>query len=240
MKLHQRDNTYHLRLRVPTDLVDVFNRREIHQSLRTSDGRIARSRASTIRAKLNGGFDKLRFAKLSSVADQDIEGLATDLLVSLGGTRRVRESSTIIDKCLYLEDLIRLHLEEKRPAVDLRTYMSMEYSYRLAVHHIGNINLGNLNRSICRSYRDSLKATPQFLLRSDNASKCTHRLLSDKSINNHLQFLSALLRWGTREELVNGNPAEGLTLKKKLRDWDERYAYDNNQLQQLFGMSMVR
>ena len=150
MKLHQRGNTYHLRLRVPTDLVDVFNCREIHQSLRTSDGRIARSRASTIRAKLNGGFDKLRFAKLSSVTNHDIEILATDLLVSLGGTRRVRESSAISDECLNLEDLIQLHLEEKKPAVDLRTYMSMEYSYRLAVHHIGNISLGNLNRSICR------------------------------------------------------------------------------------------
>ena len=38
MKLHQRGTIYHLRLRVPIDLVDVFNRSEIHQSLRTSDG----------------------------------------------------------------------------------------------------------------------------------------------------------------------------------------------------------
>ena len=44
--------------------------------------------------------------------------------------------------------------------------MLMEYSYRIAVHHIDNINLGNLNRSICRLYRDSLKATPQLLLRN--------------------------------------------------------------------------
>jgi integrase len=235
MKLHQRGNTYHLRLRVPTDLIDLFNRREIHQSLRTSDGRTARSRASTIRAKLNGGFDKLRFAKLSSVTNQDIESLATDLLVSLGGTRRVRESSTLSDKCLNLEDLIQLHLEEKKLAVDARTYMSMEYSYRLALHHIGNINLNMINRSVCRSYRDSLKATPQFLLRNDNASKCVNRLLSDKSINNHLQFLSALLRWGTREELVHGNPAEGLAIRKRLRDWNERFAYDTKQIQHLFG-----
>ena len=48
MKLHQRGTTYHFSLRAPSDLIDVFNRREIHQSLRTFDGRTARSRASTI------------------------------------------------------------------------------------------------------------------------------------------------------------------------------------------------
>jgi hypothetical protein len=65
MKLHQRGGaTYHLRIRVPTDLVDLVGRREMHQSLRTSDGRTARSRASQLKASIVNGFDRLRFARL--------------------------------------------------------------------------------------------------------------------------------------------------------------------------------
>lgn len=65
MKLHQRGTTYHLRLRVPSDLVSVIGRKEIHQSLRTSNHRTAPSRASQIKASMLNGFEGLRLARLS-------------------------------------------------------------------------------------------------------------------------------------------------------------------------------
>ncbi len=113
--------------------------------------------------------------------------------------------------------------------------MTMDYSFRIAVHHIGNIKLTDLNRSRCRAYKEALLATPQYLLREDNASKNADRLLSDKSVNKHLQFLSGLLRWGVREELIGGNPAEGLSIRKRGRDWDQRFAYDNEQMKRLLN-----
>ena len=63
MKLHQRGNTYHLRLRVPLDLVSVIGRKEIHQSLRTSHHRSARSKANQIKACMMSGFETLRLAQ---------------------------------------------------------------------------------------------------------------------------------------------------------------------------------
>ena len=50
MRLHQRGTTYHLRLRVPSDLVSVIGRKEIQQSLRNSNQKTASSIASQIKA----------------------------------------------------------------------------------------------------------------------------------------------------------------------------------------------
>ncbi|WNK00413.1 tyrosine-type recombinase/integrase [Thalassospiraceae bacterium LMO-JJ14] len=235
MKLHQRGQAYHLRVRVPADLVEIIGRREIHQSLRTSDGRSARSRASTLRATIDAGFDRLRLARLGNQNQEHLSELANAFLVSLGSSRRNGSNKATTKKPLRLRQLMDLHLAEKKPALDPRSYGKMELSFKMALHHMGNIPLKDLDRSVCRAYREALRVTPQFLLRNDTASENTKRVLSDKTINHHLQYLSGLLRWATREELIGGNPAEGLSIRKRQRDWEERFAFDADQLKTLLG-----
>ena len=218
MKLHQRGSTHHLRVRVPSDLVEVLERREIHQSLRTSDSRTAQARASSLKVAIVTGFERLRVARLASACESDVAALASTFLESLGSTRRSHADKLTTPSITRLDDLAKAYLTEKEKAVDPRTLMTMDYSFRIAVHHIGNIKLADLNRSRCRAYKEALLATPQYLLREDNASRNADRLLSDKSVNKHLQFLSGLLRWGVREELIGGNPAEGLSIRKRGRD----------------------
>ena len=235
MKLHQRGTTYHFRIRVPADLVTLLGRREIHQSLRTDDGRTARSRASHLKSSVIGGFERLRFARLAASQDDELTDLAQGFLTSLGSTRRTGDVGLQLDKPLRLRELTKLHLQEKKGTISPRSYDKMRYSYRVAIHHIGNIPLRELNRSVCRSYREALKHSPQYLLRNDAGSKNVTRTLSTKSINHHIQFLSALLRWATLEELIGGNPAEGLTIKKNGKASDDRFAFSDEQLQHLLG-----
>jgi integrase len=235
MKLHQRGANYHLRLRVPSDLVSVIGRHEIHQSLRTTDGRTARSRADQLKASIQSGFEKLRMARLTATHDDEMIGLANGLLSSLGSTRRNRGVVTNSVRPMRLRELMDQHLAEKRLSLDPRSFDKMSYSYRLAVHHIGNVLMRDLNRMVCRNYRDVLRQSPQFLLREDAASKNLDRVLSDKSVNLHLQYLSGLMRWATLEELINGNPAEGLIIKKQKRESEERFAFSDDQLQRLLG-----
>ena len=161
MKLHQRGNTYHLRVRVPSDLVEVIGRRELHQSLRTSDGRTARSRATQLRAFIDGGFDRLRFARLSAQSDNELAILAGGLLYSLSSTRRNREVNTVAKKPLRLRELMDAHLKEKQSALDPRSLNKMAHSYRVAVHVMGNMPLRSINRAACRAYRETLRETPQ-------------------------------------------------------------------------------
>jgi len=235
MKLHQRGDNYHLRIRVPSDLVSVMGRREIHQSLRTTDGRTARSRADQLKASLQSGFEKLRMARLSATSDDEMIRLANGLLSNLGSTRRIGGSIIKSKAPIRLRELMELHLAEKKPTLDPRSYDKMIYSYKLALHHIGNVPLREINRMVCRSYKEALRHSPQFQLRDDGASKKVNRLLSDKSINLHLQYFSGLLRWATLEELVHGNPAEGINIRKHRQQSEERFAFNDDQLQILLG-----
>ena len=235
MKLHQRGSTYHLRIRVPSDLVDVLERREIHQSLRTSNSRTAHARANSLKVAIVTGFERLRVAKLASACETEVTALAASFMESLGSTRRSQPDKLTTPSITRLDDLVKAYLKEKERAVDPRTLMTMDYSFRLAVHHLSNIKLKDLKRSQCRAYKEALLTTPQYLLRDANATKKPDRVLSDKSVNKHLQFLSGLLRWGVREELIEGNPAEGLGIRKRGRDWDQRFAYDNDQLGRLLN-----
>lgn len=235
MRMYQRGNTYHFRMRIPADLVEVFEQKEIYQSLRTSNARRAASNARAIEGIIAGGFESLRLARLSGSTTKELRTLARGVLQKLSGRRCPTGSSSDISESHRLDHLISLYLAEKEEVVDPRTYMAMRYSYRLARHHLGNIRLDEMNRAACRHYREALRATPQYLLRDDGCPTQSEALLSDKSVNKHLQYLSALLRWGVREELVPGNPAEGLSIQKRQRDWEERSAYDDMQLQTLLG-----
>jgi integrase len=235
MKLHQRGHTYHLRVRVPSDLIDIIGRREIHQSLRTTDGRKARSSAAILKASITSGFDRLRMARISNQQEDQLSELANGFLGNLGSTRRIVGGSIKIRRPVRLKELMDMYLAEKMLSIDPRSYGKMEFSFRMAIHLMGNVPLKDLNRSLCRSYRESLRKTPKFLLRPDVPSENEETFISDKTVNHHLQYLSALLRWGTLEELVAGNPAEGLCIRKWKRDWEERYAYSGDQLQHLLG-----
>lgn len=235
MRMYQRGNTYHFRMRIPADLAEVFGQKEIYQSLRTSDARRAASSARAIEGSITGGFESLRLARLSGSTADELQELALGVLGKLGGRRcPKRETADHLDSH-RLDHLITMYLAEKEALVDPQTYMAMVYSYQLALHHLGNIELKQINRAICRSYREALKLTPKYLLRDDGSPTQSGTPLSDKSVNKHLQYLSGLLRWGVREELVAGNPAEGLSIRKRQRDWDERSAYDEMQLQALLG-----
>ncbi len=93
MKLHQRGSTYHLRIRVPSDLVDVLERREIHQSLRTSNSRTAHARANSLKVAIVTGFERLRVAKLASACETEVTALAASFMESLGSTAALSQTS---------------------------------------------------------------------------------------------------------------------------------------------------
>jgi integrase len=233
MNLLKRGNTYHFRIRIPSDLTPEFSRKEIQQSLKTDDKRTARSRALRLSRLLNDGFDQVRQAISLKRSQYDVDELITNLLTSIGGTRRRTLSEESEETIIDMSNLIAAYLKEKKPSVEQRTFETMEYSFQLVIHFIGNINLNRLNRSVCRDYRDKLSGSPKYLLRDANAS-ITQSPISTKSVNKHMQFFSSMLRWAAREEFILGNPADGLTIKRKTAPWEERLAFSKEDLNIIF------
>jgi integrase len=233
MNLLKRGDTYHFRIRIPSDLTTEFRRKELQQSLKTDDKRTARSRALRLSRTLNDGFDQVRQAIASKMPDELLDELIAEILTAIGGTRRRTPVNKPSETITELSGLIAVYLEEKRPAVEKRTLETMEYSFQLAIHFIGNIDLRRLNRAICRDYRNKLTQSSKYLLRDKSAAH-TQPPISTKSVNKHMAFFSTMLRWAAREELIIGNPAEGLIVKRKVTPWEERLAFSPDDLLTLF------
>ena len=62
MGLVKRGDTFHFRCRVPSDLIELLGRLEIHATLRTDTRRIALQREEVIQANLAIWFQRLRIA----------------------------------------------------------------------------------------------------------------------------------------------------------------------------------
>lgn len=77
--LTKRGKRFHVRLRVPSDLVALFGRIEVHRSLSVSDGRIARAVARTIRAKTDEAFALIRQQRMLGATDHELQEAARTL-----------------------------------------------------------------------------------------------------------------------------------------------------------------
>jgi integrase len=236
MGLVKRGDTFHFRCRVPSDLRELLGRSEIHATLRTGTRRIALQREGVIQANLAIWFQRLRIARESSVDKPQLASIVECLLSDIGSSQRRRASAHEAESPKRLSELMKLHLREKEGLLTARSFQKMTYSYRLALKLIGDIELDQVNRSVCRSYRDALSELPQRALGNETKSQ---GCLSPKTINHHLQYLSGLLRWATREELVHGNSAEGLLIQRCIPAWSERHSFSDSDLQVLLG-SLLR
>jgi len=232
MGLVKRGDTFHFRCRVPSDLTELLGRLEIHATLRTDTQRIALQREEIIQANLAIWFQRLRIARETSVDKSQLAALVECLWSEIGSSPRRRALARGAASPKRLSELMKVHLREKEGVLTARSLQKMTYSYRLALKLIGDVELDQINRSVCRSYRDALSEIPQRALGNETTSR---GLLSAKTINHHLQYLSGLFRWATREELVQGNSAEGLLIHRSVPAWSERHAFSQSDLQLLLG-----
>lgn len=67
--LQRRGNTYYLRLRVPTELVEAYGKKEVTRTLKTQDYKEARTRCLQERMAFESEFDELRI-KLKAANDE--------------------------------------------------------------------------------------------------------------------------------------------------------------------------
>jgi len=180
MGLVKRGDTFHFRCRVPSDLIELLGRLEIHATLRTDTRRIALQREEVIQANLAIWFQRLRIARETSVDKSQLAALVECLWSEIGSSPRRRALARGATSPKRLSELMKVHLREKEGVLTARSLQKMTYSYRLALKLIGDVELDQINRSVCRSYRDALSEIPQRALGNETTSR---GLLSAKTIN---------------------------------------------------------
>jgi integrase len=248
--LTQRGRQYHLRVRVPSDLVSLIGRQEIQRSLRTDDPRLARSMARTLRATLDTAFGTLRHQRMLNLpADQLQSTLATLLMDQLPTThlRRLpsgaRPGATGDVSPARLSDLIQTFVSDRRNGWEPKTLLMHSAALRLFVEIVGDRPIEDLTRDDCRAFRDTLaKLPPNMSKRFRGKSIAQVAALNEapmapKNANKNLAVISAFLNWARDERFIADNPAKGLRIAIRGRADSERDAFGPDDLRLLFERS---
>lgn len=68
----RRNGRIHFRVRVPSDLIELVGRSELHRSLSCTDARQARAFARTLRSQVDNAFASIRHQRALGVAQGDL------------------------------------------------------------------------------------------------------------------------------------------------------------------------
>jgi integrase len=149
---------------------------------------------------------------------------------------------------MLLSDAIeRYSAEHTRPGQELWSAKTVEENssiFDLFLRIIGDSPVKDITRATINEYRDTLLRLPPNLNRDKRyQGKSIDDLLADSSVkpmatntvNKNLTRIASLFRWLYRHGHVAMNPAENLTVRKKVRPDQERPAFTAEELRRIFA-----
>ena len=229
-----RNGWFHFRLRIPHDLEDIVGVTHIQCPLKTKQKREANKLSLQLRDRITPHLQRLRIERLSGVKPDQLKQLAVELLPVSAKKSKLNQSGTLIS------DLVKVYLDDRSKHIDGRTLLVIQYVFDLFEWVIGNIPIKNISRNDCRVFRDTMLRLPPRALRYSSTMSPTNVIsiggaaMNPKTVNKNIQFVSSLFGWAVSEELLEDNPARGLSVSIKGRMSTERNAYDEDTLSLLF------
>jgi hypothetical protein len=225
-----RQGWFHFKIRVPKELVPVIGASMIQRSLRTRQRRRANKLALELRDRIVPQFQKLRIELLSGVSEDKLKRLAQEMLPLKSGVAAKLRGQ------MQLSDLIHKFVADKSKHVDAQTLQNMQHTYELALFIMGNSNVQNINRDVCRNFRDVLTLLPAHAFKRHKGKSLDHVLalceppMHTTTVNKNIRYLSTMLIWAEREGYLEINPAQGLSISQNRKPSSERKAYDHQSL----------
>ncbi|SHI45226.1 Site-specific recombinase XerD [Malonomonas rubra DSM 5091] len=211
--LVKRNSSYYFRIRIPSDLIDHFQRTEVRKSLKTAD----LSAAKILCSHWEGKFQQ-SFALLRSGARYPLEEL-------FPAEKKSQNLSTLIDQ----------YVQDRSPHWTERTKIEFVQYLSVLLNLIGDKPPASISRADCLACRDLLrKLPPNFTKKkkykgmsvkaiAESNDETVH--LSAKTVNKFLTLLSSFFKWCIKQDLLSQNPSEELLLSVKTLASEERDAY---------------
>jgi len=219
--LVQRNGKYYFRTRIPSDLIDHFQRTEVRKSLRTGDLSAAKILCSHWEVKFQQSFALLR------------SGVSYPLEELFPAEKKVQNLSGLIDR--YVQD--RSPHWTDRTKVEFTQYLSVLLGL------LGDKSITAISRADCLTCRDLLRKLPPNFSKKKRykgmpvkaiaASNDEEVHLSSKTVNKYLTLLSSFFKWCIKLGEINQNPSEGLLLTIKTNASEEREIYSPEDIQRI-------
>jgi len=230
---------FYFRQHIPLDLRSYFGERgDIAQSLKTKDKGEALVLAAGLQQKYGVVFALIR------------SGVVVPALVdTLLDTTRLRPPTKATHKKASpvsgnrLSSLFDLYIAENKVNWKLKTLGEYTGQMALLTLVIGDVDVKSIDRPACVRCRDILRRIPPGYtkkpalkrLSAEELVKVESPGLAIKTVNIHMQLLSAVFKWSVKFNYTRMNPAEGLTLMQNRRPDEERKPYDRDDLQRIIN-----
>lgn len=222
--LRYKNGVYYVRVRIPKDLKHLIPNNEITKSLKTSEKRLAILLAKDYIYQINRKFVLLRTGYLDDQQKQQ-------MVATVVKPKPAPEIQTNRRTLSMIKDEFLIEGQQKWRQ---KSKMEVEYSLKLVVDVMGDMDLDDLNREALKDYKAKLLKLPanfsknplyrdktiKQLLAMDNTKP-----MSLTSVNKHITWLSSMLNYALKEEYIIRNPAIGLKVQRNSRADLERMAY---------------
>ena len=148
--LQIRNGHYHLRVRTPSDLLQVIPRREIVKTLKTKDLRTAKVTALPYLQGISKTFALLRSGYIHP--EQATESLSK--LLCIKSTPKPEDSAKTPQKpdmqAVKLSSVVKSFIDEKEREWSRKTKMEAQGVYRLVIDLLGDIPVHIIDRPMAR------------------------------------------------------------------------------------------
>ncbi|QXE92809.1 site-specific integrase [Geomonas subterranea] len=235
--LLNRRGYYHVRIRVPADLLGVISSTELVKSLKTRDKREAQRLALPYLQGINKTFSLFRSGYISD--DQ--------MRVNLDSLMGRKKQAVVCNAAnlpgtpvILLSKAIHQFITDRQQGWTIKTKMENEASFKLLLNIVGNVPVNGIDRDKVREIRDTLCKLPANLYKvfpDRTISAVVQRMedgkmppMSITSVNKHLTRFTSLMSHCVKERVIDVNPAEGFLLKQKRKPEEERKTYSSDDL----------
>jgi hypothetical protein len=137
-------------MRVPSDLIPIFQTKTIKKALKTSDEKVAKRSAEALTTKVMASFDLIRSGVLSEEQ--------TKALVGSFNPGKSKKAASKPKKPKLLSDLIKLYTTERSPNWKPKTVDEFDAQFRVLLTAIGDSPVDEYSRSRCLDCRKALLA----------------------------------------------------------------------------------
>ena len=148
---------------------------------------------------------------------------------------------------LLLSEVISAYLEEGEALQrwNDKTLPQIEATLKLLLEVVGNMTIGSFDKQVARGFKQQyIKLPANMNKKREYRGKSIGELLdmeipkehtpSHNTINNNIIRISTFFKWAEDNGYVDKNPVSGLTLGKKKRASEERHAFNQCDLKNLF------
>jgi integrase len=233
--LKKINSFYYFRIRIPSDVVTTLGQLEIQVSLRTKDFKTAAGHVKLFSAKAEKTFSMIRSGILSP--EQIAAYFQSQFPSRRNATPRAKPRMLFEVVELFLQEHISMGRWTEKSAAEVTSSIGMFKTI------VGNKPMHHIDRKAMVDYIEKLKRLPANMHKKRKyRDKPVAKILemevldpmSTASVNKYLGRANALLLWSVRHGYLDRNPADGLVVaEKKIRDDEERSAYNANDLKRL-------